>query len=290
MFDSFASFIDWVSANKEWLFNGIGLALLSLLGSAIVLVGRLGKNRSLPKGPQKSTTRSQAAVVRQRTAASSLHVVFTRFCRWIVESVRAIRRHFVEKYELRKRRLYQEMRETTVFFSDRFADAFPGCRHVLVINDPAETLRRLDILLQKPLSIEIEAKRRLGPALTQSGGFGAARMRPRRSYRRIRNYFLMPTDDILFIGVELHRVRRVVAFGSTSSRAKVVYVETDGVPPSGLYGDGSSEYARERGYRYEEVGVYRGRFIRREELMTTPRSSTAKWSEPWAKPACRCAI
>jgi hypothetical protein len=75
----------------------------------------------------------------------------------------------------------------------------------------------------------------------------------------------MPTNDILFNDVELHRVRRVVAFGSTAYWRKVVYVETNGVPPSGLYAHGDSDYVRERGYGYEEVGVYRGRFIRREE-------------------------
>jgi hypothetical protein len=152
----------------------------------------------------------------------------------------------------------------TVFFSDRFAEAFPGCRHVLVIDDPAEAVRRLDILLQKPLSVEIEQK---------GGSFGVDPIwwfrgwqnAPIRSYRRARNYFLMPTNDILFNEVELHRVRRVVAFGFTSYRAKVVYVETDGVPPSGFYGQQSSEYAKERGYEYEEVGIYRGSFIRREE-------------------------
>ena len=31
-----------------------------------------------------------------------------------------------------------------------------------------------------------------------------------------------------------------------------------------LYGHGSSDYASERGYGYEEVGIYQGRFIRRE--------------------------
>jgi hypothetical protein len=46
--------------------------------------------------------------------------------------------------------------------------------------------------------------------------------------------------------------------------ANAVYVETVGVRPSGLYKHGS-DYAKERGYEYEEVGVYKGRFIRREE-------------------------
>jgi hypothetical protein len=181
-----------------------------------------------------------------------LHVVFTRFCGWIVESVGAIQRYFAARDERRERILYQEMRQSTVFFSDRFADAFPGCRHVLVIDDPAEALRRLDILLQKPLSVEIEQKGGslgVGPIWWFRGWQHA----PIRSYGRVRNYFLMPTKDILFNGVELHRVRRVVAFGSTSYRAKVVYVETEGVPPSGLYGDGSSEYAKERGYRVSGV-------------------------------------
>jgi hypothetical protein len=60
-------------------------------------------------------------------------------------------------------------------------------------------------------------------------------------------------------------VRRVVAFGSMAYWANAVYVETDGVPASGLYGHDLSDYAKERGYGREEVGVYKGRFIRREE-------------------------
>jgi hypothetical protein len=50
MFDSFASLIDWVDANKEWLFNGVGLIFLSLLGSAIVLIGKLERNDHSQKG------------------------------------------------------------------------------------------------------------------------------------------------------------------------------------------------------------------------------------------------
>ena len=60
-------------------------------------------------------------------------------------------------------------------------------------------------------------------------------------------------------------MRRVVAIGSTAYWANTVYVETVGVPPSGLYDHGLSDYDRERGYSYEEVGIYKGRFIRREE-------------------------
>ena len=57
----------------------------------------------------------------------------------------------------------------------------------------------------------------------------------------------------------------MTAFGSTAYWANAVYVETDGVPSSGLYGHGLPDYAKELGYAYEEVGVYKRYFITREE-------------------------
>jgi hypothetical protein len=255
--------MDWVWINKEWLFSGAGVVVVTLLFSLFLRIRNLWRDRS-PSKNRKQPVKRRRAAIRKAPVLTSFLSLFVVLYRWFVDLVRAIRKHFAEKETRRKRNLYQQMAESTVFFSRRFAEAFPGCRNVLIIDDPAEAVRRLDILLRKPLSIEVNDK---------CGSFGMDPIwwfrgwqnLPIRTYKKLRKYLVFPTSDILFNGVELHRVRRVVAFGSMAYWANVVYVETDGVQPSGLYGHGLSEYAKERGYSYEEVGIYKGRFIRREE-------------------------
>jgi hypothetical protein len=81
---------------------------------------------------------------------------FVLFYYWFVQCVQSVRNHFREKEQRRQKRLYLAMRDSTVFFRDRFAQAFPGCRDVLIIDDSGEEVHRLDILLHKPLSMKVE--------------------------------------------------------------------------------------------------------------------------------------
>jgi hypothetical protein len=261
MLDSFAPYIAWVLSNKEWLFSGAGVALFTLIGSAIVLLWR----RSRKPAATTSTERLPAGghvTTRKSVDLSSVFCTFICFYRWLVRRVRSLQSDFAEKDKRLQKRLYHAMGESTVFFSDRFTQAFPGCRNVLLIDDPAEAVRRLDILLQKPLSVKVDD----GPfGASPIWWFRGGQNLPINSYRRIKNRIFFPTNDIMFDEIILHRVRRLAAFGSMAYWATAVYLETDGVPPSGLYDYGPSEYAKERGYDYEEVGAYKGRFIKREE-------------------------
>jgi hypothetical protein len=263
MCNSLASCIDWVSLNKEWLFSGVGLLVLSILYSLFPWISRLLKNQS----PARNSTESfkpGETTARWSINFSAFPRAIALFYRWLVDRVRTIRARSAEEERRRNRSLYREMGESTVFFSRRFARAFPGCRGVLVIDDPAEAVRRLELLLREPLSVRIKEKgvsSRFDPIWLFRGWQHEAI----RSYKKIKKCYFFPTNDILLNDEELHRVRRVVAIGSTAYWANTVYVETVGVPPSGLYDHGLSDYDRERGYSYEEVGIYKGRFIRREE-------------------------
>lgn len=264
MTDVVVSCVTWVIHNKEWLFSGIGVVLVISLLSLFPRTWRFFTARLLREKPKTS-----AAAPNQKHAGRSFEFSWllmapVRFYRWLSGRIGSIREHFAEKELQRRRKLYQDMAASTVFFSQRFADAFPGCRELQVIDDPAEAVRRLTILLARPLSVRIEHK---------GGAFGfdpiwwfrGWRNAPIRSYRRLRKRLVLPTNDILLNEVELHRVRRVVGLGSMAYWASAVYVETEGVPASGVYADEPSDYAKRRGYNYEEVGIYKGRFITREE-------------------------
>lgn len=262
MHDDISSAINWLFANKEWVFSGVGVFILTALGTCIIVIWRVWSN--IDHANSVKPDPDEHARIFRPDALDSVLSFPLRFYRWSVERIWAIRRTFVEKKERRRRRLYRAMRDSTVFFSHRFAEAFPGCRGIQEISDPADAVRRLDILLRKPLTVCIEHKGGMRGATPMWWIRGGEHMHI-YSYNRIRKYLWLRTNDILLNDVDLHRIRRVVGIGSTAYWANAVYVETDGVSPSGVYKYELSDYAKRVGYEREEVGVYKGKFVTREE-------------------------
>lgn len=255
--------IEWIFDNKECLFSGIGVFVLSLLIAFLLWVKNV-RQYTISSGNAKQFDENGQKRIRRTNYLALFYLFILSIFRRIVKFPHDVYIYYIRKNCRRKRNLYQKMSEPTVFFSERFAEAFPGCRGVLKIDDPAEAVRRLDILLRAPLAVKVECGSKsfgINPIWWFRGGHSL----PIKEYRRLRKNLVFRTRDIKFNGVELHRVRRVVAFGSMAYWANVVYVETDGVEPSGLYAQGLSEYANRRGYEYEEVGVYKSRFITGEE-------------------------
>jgi hypothetical protein len=154
-------------------------------------------------------------------------------------------------------RLFRQLRQSTVFFSDRFSQAFPGCRDIAEFNDPKEAMRRLDILLKMPISVEYENSRAT-PVWWFRGG-SALHI---ESYERIKKNFLS-TDEFLFSDVEHYKLKRLIAVGDSSYYRKFVYLEVDGLEPSGLYD--LSYSLKEQGYTREEYGLYGDKLVTREE-------------------------
>ena len=245
------------------MFSGVGVLALSAVCAVFRGARRSGAAKSSREGAQKPSSE----VPIHSAVASTLDYIVSKIIfiyAWCRDQTSHITTRIRNRREKKKRDIYYDLKDSTTFFSYRFADAFPGCRDVTIIEDPSEAVCRLDILLRMPLSVEIKKGTRLVGA-SPIWWFRGSQNLPIRTYNRIRKFGIFRTNDVLLNGVELHRIRRIAALGSTSYWATAVYVETDGVPPSGLYNYSTSEYEKKRGYGYEEVGVYKGRFIRREE-------------------------
>lgn len=144
-------------------------------------------------------------------------------------------------------------RPDTDFFAERFAQAFPGLRRATWFDNPAEIAMRLDKLLEPPLEFAegIPIWWLRGPANLH-----------------IQNYQRLDERLVLLNWEEL-RVRRIAACPSPSYRRVFVYLEADGMEPTGLYPiveEVTQRMLREVGYDNEEYAIYNGHhLLRREE-------------------------
>ncbi len=149
-----------------------------------------------------------------------------------------------------------QLRDSTVFFSQRFAAAFPGCRGLCEFDNPREALHRLDVLLQDPISVKTR-----GATLTPVWWFRGSSALPVTSYKRER-ILSFGRLNFYFSETEYYRMRRVVAVNRGSYFRNFVYVEVDPMPPTGLYPVDVARSIERLGCAREEYGEY-GRLWKR---------------------------
>lgn len=266
MIDIIENAICYVIENKEWLLSGVGLLAFSLL---LKFYGFLPDVLRQDAGDQNKNDKIQgsgAQKLRKFRFSKILKILSNAFGYLKNRIIYYYHRingtsYLVEPVERKK--YARMMVDGDVFFADRFSSAFPGCRMELEIDEPNEACRRLDVLLQSPISLNIRRKAgemHLCPIWWFRGGENLHI----EKYTRLRRFGIWPTRDIMFDGMVLHRIRKIVAIGSHRYWANMVYVETDGVEPSGLYNEYVNNYSIKRGFAREEVGIFRGKFIPRE--------------------------
>ena len=141
-------------------------------------------------------------------------------------------------------------RDSTVFFSERFAAAFPGCRGLCEFGDPREALHWLDVLLQDPISAKIG-----NSTFTPVWWFRGSRALHVNSYRRERVPFFR-TVNFYFNEIEYYKMRRIVGVNEGSYFRNFVYVEVDPMPPTGLYPVDVAQSIERLGCAREEYGEY----------------------------------
>lgn len=218
--------------------------IASLIAAAIIGIFTWLWNHFHPKDSSTKTDTQLSSAIKNNTGEAFLGIIQ--------------KLSFSKKAKAKKAvRLFNQMRQSTVFFSDRFSKAFPGCRDACEFNDTKEAMRRLDILLQSPLSIAYENSR-----ATPFWWFRGGSALHIESYQRIRKNLLL-TDEFLLSGVEHYKLKRLVAVGNSSYFRKFVYVEVDGLKPSGLYD--LSYPLQEKGYTREEYGLVGSKFVTLEE-------------------------
>ena len=135
---------------------------------------------------------------------------------------------------------------STVFFSERFAQAFPGVREITWFEDSDQIKMRLLKLLEAPTVL-----RHTRPMWWWRGEDGAL---------SIREFKSLGGRDFLMDVYEL-KIRRVAAVNTGAYSRCFVYVEIESMPPTGLYKDPEKSAARagaRQGYSSEEYGLVDG--------------------------------
>ncbi len=137
------------------------------------------------------------------------------------------------------------------FFSSRFAKAFPGIRDEVVwFSDTENIASRMDRLLQPPLEIGNYSPIWWFRGLTSNCV---------ERFRRLDEKTWLFNDEELQIG-------RIGAVENRAYWKSFVYVEVNGVAPSGAYdrpNESLESEIRRRGYSSEEVCLFRGRYLKR---------------------------
>jgi len=166
-----------------------------------------------------------------------------------IPSFELVKESILEKDDIQ---LYNE---STPFFAHRFAKAFPGVRGVRWFDDPVTAIKRLELLLKKPLK-----GKEVGDPIWYFRG---------SSCLNISKFSVLDTDKCL-IDVEECKIKRIAAYGGSSYFRNFVYVELMAEPPTGVYGFTTVEYIERvllsRGYACEEYGLYNNTPITRAEF------------------------
>lgn len=141
----------------------------------------------------------------------------------------------------------------TVFFADRMAFTFPGLNGLRIIDNSSNAIYRLKRLLHHPIRFD------------ETTGHGCS-IHPLWWTRGPSNLhierFEETSNGIVLLGEQELKVRRIAAFNSNAYYQAFLYVEVDGMPPSGAYEHSSESmqyWMENHGYALEEYGYLNGR-------------------------------
>lgn len=152
--------------------------------------------------------------------------------------------------------LFFRMQESTTFYSERFAEAFPALREPRAYTNPKDIRRRLDRLLRTPLSAQNEN--------------GTGERIPIWWTRGMTDMHLSQCNwvkpGILLMDHAEIKITKVLAIPGVVYWQNFVYVECEPLPPTGLYASLDGEYGRLRRHPVsEEYAIYRYRRFTRAE-------------------------
>jgi len=138
---------------------------------------------------------------------------------------------------------------STVFFSNRFSDTFPGVRGIQWFHNPAEAVKRLQLFFREPFVF-----RDSSPIWWWRDGD-----------MHIDCFDVLAADTVLVDHQELV-IEELAAVNAGAYYQSFLYLKTKPSEPTGLYDQGSLEFQKERwGYAREEFGLFRGRAVNRTE-------------------------
>lgn len=186
-------------------------------------------------------------------------VVFATFLKFFITFIKDI----VKKVRSKTKKNEESDEVTTItqhstsFFWSRLAQAFPGQRG-LQWYDSKSAVKRLVILLQKPLRFESTVREYVGDPIWWFRG-GRAMF--------VEKFDCLSKTKVL-MGVDELEINRIGVFISDSYYKSFVYVEAKGEKQTGLYNYSSEDFKRHIesfGYSSEEFGLLGKKPINRNE-------------------------
>lgn len=142
--------------------------------------------------------------------------------------------------------------DSTDFFMDRFASAFPGVRGVEWFDNPQDCIRRIGVILAKPLSFPYE------PIWWWRG----------YSNLQITSFRHVVARKIIMNHLELV-IDKIAAINLQHPSRVFLYIQTRADKPCGVYKhtrESRKRMIENHGYAWEEMGFYDGTYISRSEL------------------------
>lgn len=142
-------------------------------------------------------------------------------------------------------------------FGRRTASAFPGVRGFQWFDNPQESVKRLAILLQKPLTYDLK-----------SGGYEHPIWWWRGNSSSQVTEFDVLSDNKCLLDIQELIISRIGVYRSTSHYRDFVYVEVSPDKPTGQYAFTDEDYKRQIdmfGYASEEYGLFEDQIISRRE-------------------------
>lgn len=138
---------------------------------------------------------------------------------------------------------------STVFFSNRFSDSFPGVRGIKWFRDPHEAVKRLKLFFRQPFVFRDST-----PIWWWRSGD-----------MHIDRFEVLSPDTVLMDHQELI-VEELAAVNAGAYYQSFLYIKTKPSQPTGLYDPSSVPAQVEHwGYAREEFGLFRGRPVSRAE-------------------------
>lgn len=186
---------------------------------------------------------------------------------WIITVINffiKLKQEVTKKRQLTKKKIGSKELEflgldPIVFFSYRLASAFPGQRGLKWYNDPKTAVERLEILFQNPITFK--------PNIENGLPYSPIWWFRESSSMFIDNFEKLSRKKIL-IGIKELQIKRIAVNIDPVYYKSYIYVETNGEKQTGLYNISINDIKRSIesiGYCSEEYGLFKKRFIRREE-------------------------
>jgi hypothetical protein len=252
----------WSKVIATGIITILGFLLTALYSLALTLIDKI---------PIKESFSKTWNILNQNTSIKVWFIVILFFLYLIlifkplISVIKEIGIKFkkTKKKEKIEPELHQATEHSTVLFSYRIPGAFPGIRDITWFENPIEAVKRLEILLAKPLRFKSGTHEYESDPIWWFRGGSAMFI---KKFKKIgRKKVIMNSKQL--------KIKKIAVYHGDSYYKDFVYVEVEGEKQSGLYNlkpDDIKRQIESFGYCSEEYGIIKNWFgwkipIKRED-------------------------